>query len=636
MLERFKSSFRVYWPYYLLLGLLLWLFWEIWDGRQRNWHDLKAVIGQVHGKGETARTVDYVHYWLPFMARIHLVLIGALLMVSPWLIGDGNCGAPLLKTDRMPSRGRAWLCVLLVVLSSAILNAPRLDHSLWFDEEATVRRVIVGEVVEQGGGYRIKEPDWTRSLFFFNDPNNHPLFTALAKISHAAFPPPLVPESFSFRERSIRLPGWVFGTLGLGALFWMMQGMGLQRAGILAVVWLALHPWHVRYSIDARGYCLLFALMPLTVGCLWRAVATCGLRWWLGFGLASFLTLWAYAGSLYFILALNLAALGMIFLARGDRPRMLGRYVAANTIGAALTSLVYGPCWQSMSAYLKRDRSLGDITWDTVSEAGSGLFTGIPLMQWEPHELALSLVRLWQQQRVLVIAVAVLLGVVFLAGLVALWRRGGRARLLYLPVLLPIPLLLLVSILKHNIIHPFYFVPGLPMLALVMGCGVDLLSRHLASQGLGRAVTFVLVGAFGAFTWRQNSILRHYPIEPMRESVEVMRKERHPELGNLKSVLTAHVNFLPKVYDPAGVQITDRPGLERLISRSRAENLPLFVNLSDLRFARMRHPDVVALLEDDSLFDARADFPGTDRQPSRVVYRLKSGTFNSVSQTRPD
>ncbi len=621
-LPRCKSSLRQYWPYYLLVMAILILCQRIWADRVPHWESFKAVIDLAHAKNDVARTDDYVRYWLPFMARIHLFVLGCLLVISPWLLGDN----PTQVAHASSTTNRnvwPWALVLLAMLSSAILNAPRLGHSLWFDEEATVRRFVVGEVRAVGDELEINVPSWSRTAFFYTDPNNHPLFSLLARASHTLFPPPQTAESFTFLERSVHLPGYILSILGLAAPFWLMSGMGLTRAGVIAVCWLALHPWHVRYGIDARGYSLLFLLIPLTLTGLWRGVHTGRLRWWILFGIGSFLTLWAYPGCLYAILATNLAAVGMIAYSPVDRRVLLGRYIAANILGAVLTSLAYAPCWQLIAPYLRRERSLGEISWVGIAESTCGLFTGIPMSNWRPHELALSLARLWQSSALYVVAIAALLLTAAAAGVLALWRRGAACRMLLLPIFLPFPLLLGVSVLKHNIIHPFYSVTSLPALALLMGCGLDLISRWSRSQWQNTAAAVCALAVFGSFTWPQNQILRRYPIEPMRESVEIMRQQRHPEFGNLKTVLTAHISFTPKVYDPAGVQLKSKEELNKLIARAKAEQLPLYVNTGDPDFARMRYPEIMAVVEDGLLFLALPEFLGTDRQPSRMVYQLR-------------
>jgi len=75
-----------------------------------------------------------------------------------------------------------------------------------------------------------------------------------------------------------------------------LPGSGYARAGLLAVLLLALHPWHIRYSTEARGYTLMLLFFILTVWALMagRPRDEPLRRHWLLFALASFLAAWSW------------------------------------------------------------------------------------------------------------------------------------------------------------------------------------------------------------------------------------------------------------------------------------------------------------------------------------------------------
>lgn len=401
--------------------------------------------------------------------------------------------------------------------------------------------------------------------------------------------------------------------------------MGAPRAGMIAVVWLALHPWHVRYGVDARGYALLFTLLPLSMALLWRAVATGGMNGWLAYGLVEFMVLWTYPGALYFVMILNVVACGL--LATGPVPEGLSRglqwrrFAVANLIGAMLTFLMLAPCIQPMVIFLKGGRLRGDVAWGWVMDTLSGLLTGIPWEKWEDHQLALAWMRngdkdLWRT----VLPVAVIL-LAFLTGVGAMWSQGRGKRWLLALLVLVGPFMFFMARSAGNILYPWYLVVCLPGVAILIGVGVDAVATRWCSERYRWVLPVYFLTLFGAMTWRQNQVLRNHPIEPMRESVAATRMERNALTAQLPGkVLTASVCYPARLYDPAAVHLASVADLRTLMSQADAQKLPLYVNFGDQDFLKLRDPALLALLEDRSQFQALPPFLGIHNQHERRVY----------------
>jgi uncharacterized membrane protein len=75
--------------------------------------------------------------------------------------------------------------------------------------------------------------------------------------------------------------------------------MGMPWVGLGAAGLLALHPWHVRYAVEARGYSLMMFFMCLMLLALIRALTTNKVAAWTLFALAEAGCLLSFAGSLY-------------------------------------------------------------------------------------------------------------------------------------------------------------------------------------------------------------------------------------------------------------------------------------------------------------------------------------------------
>ena len=622
--QTWLRSARAHWPYYLCVLAIAVLCWKLWASGPKDIGKVLQAIEKAHAAGDAARVEDYVQAWLPRLGKVHFLLCCALLLAGPWLIGIEK-DTPIVKA-KPPANRSLWIITTLMIVCAAGLNSPRLFHSFWGDEEWTARRFVIGEFrTDEQGHAELHKPNWTKTLFFYRDPNNHPMFSALARLSASLVPAPTAKDEFYFREWPIRLPAFLFGLASLAALAWLASGMGLARAGSLAVLWLSLHPWYVRYSVDARGYALLLTLLPLCLGCLWRAITRGNCGWWLGFGLTEFLALWAYPGALYFVLLMNLIACGMLVTCPPPSSRWLQwrRFATANVIGAMLTSLMLAPLVQSMLLYLQRERIRGELTPAWIAETMSALFTGLPWAKWADHEMALSWARTWAHAPALVITVFAMLIITLAAGTLALWQRGVAYRWIAMLTLGTGPFIIGMAMIQGNILYPWYLIVCLPCIAILFGAGLEHLAMRLQSDYQRAALVAAALVIFAMATWPQVQLLRHHATEPMRESVMATRPERNPLVSDPSNVLTASIMFPSRLYDPMAEPIESVEALRQLMQQADSSKKPLFVNFADLRFFTARYPDLWALLGDTSKFTALPPVLGIDSQPERQVFKYK-------------
>ncbi len=617
-------SFKSQRLFYLCVVALAALCWQLKKEAPRDLAKVRQAIETAHAAHHAAAVSDYVQAWLPRVARWELGLCAVLLLAGPWLLGRDPEPSVSSTTTRDPWQRRLWLVTGGMIVLSAVLNSPRLSNSFWMDEEWTARRFVVGEFRDREGDRPtdFREPKWRNTLFYYNDPNNHPLCSVMARLSHELFKRPLGEGTFYFREWAIRLPGFLAGLAGLAAVAWLASVLGKPRAGMLAVIWLALHPWYVRYGVDVRGYAWLIALLPLTMALLWRSIETGRVNYWLGYGLAQFLVLWAYPGALYLIFLLNLAALGMILTGPSATSRSLQvrRFAMASVLGGAFTGLMLAPCVQPMLLYLKGERIHGEFSPGRILETTSGIFTGMPWRVWDDHELALSWLRTWSHAPWLVVLVPALLAVLLVAGAVSAWRMSSRHRWLVGALLLIGPFMLTLAQLQGNILYPWYLLICLPGIAVVMGLGADALLARCRFPGRCAVPAAVLV-LFGYATWPQNQLLRQHPIEPMRESVQAMRPQPNPFATDPSAILTASLCFPARLYDPAAVHVENTTELLALMAKADTTHKPLFINFADQEFLKLRDPATAKLLQDPTKFEAQPPFLGIHGQRERRVYR---------------
>ncbi len=144
---------------------------------------------------------------------------------------------------RMASKKRLlqiWVPALLVAV---ILRLPYLADNLRYDEAYTVN-----QYVDQPFVY----------LFHYSDPNNHVLHTLWVKLSVICF---------GWQEWAIRLPAFLAGVLTIPVIaIWSsrLNGGFAWIATWLIAVW----PYHIFYSVNARGYTLQTLLILIAISLL--------------------------------------------------------------------------------------------------------------------------------------------------------------------------------------------------------------------------------------------------------------------------------------------------------------------------------------------------------------------------------
>lgn len=590
-----------------------------------------------HAEGHAGGSKDYVDFWIPRVALGELIFCALLLLCVKWLVHP----LPTARLQpRLPVKGsgrRYWLLTAVVIAWSAWMNAPRLDFSFWGDEESTMRKSVVGEYKQQeDGSLKFRPVAWQETVFRYGDPNNHIFHSILSRFSHQAFARDLTrAEGFYFDERAMRLPAFFCGLAGLGALAWLGRVLGRPGLGLAAVVLMALHPWFVRYGVEARGYGILLLLSPLAMVFLVKAARSGGWSWWLGFGITQFLIIWSYPGALHLLVALNVSALCMVFMPRTPRhwrAAQGGRWFVATSLGAMLSAMMLTPCVQPLMYYLKTERMQGGVTVPWLKDALSLLATG---QTWQPWNAENPWCLSWQQSLaaspLLTWTGLGLLGFVFLAGLVWWWRQGGVVRALMPALLVMPPLLLGQSGAMKTMLYNWYLLPGLPGIVLIGAGGLMAVAQELrprAASVPGVAWASLLAGLFAWGTHPQRKTLREVPMEQMREGVKLTRPVSLPSDPRLQEVMTLDILMTPRGYDPAALPLEedDPEALKRYLAQADAANKPLFAHFGHPGLAQALRPKLMAIFRNPAVFEPVQTLYGLDDPYTRLIFRYRPGS----------
>ncbi len=274
---------------------------------------------------------------------VGLVLAAAAVTTRWWLPLILNLSGHETSPPAFPARRLDWLGLALALLLATWLRAPHLDRSLYFDEQDNLRRNFHGHLeIRPDGEESWRGAGWREALFE-NRLGNNPVFLSVAcQASLRLWRAVSGAERERFDIVALRMPVFLAGLGSIAALWWLLQLWGLRAAAAIAALLAAVHPMHIDYSLQARGYAFVLLFVPLALGFAWRAVRRDRWRDWLAMAFCVFFCLWSYAGSVYFALALNAGLLVWLVVRRlRHRDPALTGSVARLLAVNALTGLLY-------------------------------------------------------------------------------------------------------------------------------------------------------------------------------------------------------------------------------------------------------------------------------------------------------
>ncbi len=542
-------------------------------------------------------------------------------------------GLPL--PERIPLPRGFWPMVLGAMVLFGILAAPRLSHSLWDDEEYAARKTMIGTYrTDKNGREVFKEPRWTHTLWYYQTPNNHCFQTILSRLSHSAYLAIARPGGLQICETAMRFPSYLAGIFAVGALALFVARMGFPWAGALAGWLLAVHPWFLRLAPEARGYAIVFLLLPgifllaqwvMQTG-TWPAIVS--------LTAAEFLILYTWPVIIVTLLFLNAVLLVLVLrnFDRRDAATVIARWAAAGFLAGSLFLVLVAPWIPQLLRYLENFLYLDfGIGW--LKNLGALLLVGSP---WSESGLLISpYLEIYPWVSAHPISFTLFAGgAAFLIGIGGFrWLRGGGFAATMVPVLLlPGPLIYAVAKLRHGYIFDWYLSFMLPGLIALAAVGFVTLSAALFRPPLPRwlapAAACGLVVLFFRSTEFARSRYLTMPVEPFRESVLATRLSLDPNTSENKKIITATSGTLtPIVYDPL---VRTGKTLDDYLSWMReadASGCAFFVNMGFPFGVTPEYPKIRELLLDERYFDCTAVFVGAKPLFDRTIYKYRPGSL---------
>ncbi len=321
------------------------------------------------------------------------------------------------------------LFATLITLLAAALRFTSLGHdSLWFDEELTRQTATAGFAAA------LAVRDHVPLLYW--------LTTVALR---------LLPE----HEVTLRLVSALAGVLAVPLLVALGRAVRLPGTGLWAALLLAVSPFHIRYSQEARHYALLLLFGLLATVLLLRALERDRRRYWLAYGIAAALALLTHYSAWLLLLAQGALIAGRLLgRPRGGRRGALARLApAAAVVGLALLLLAPG--------------AAEAIRANTAAAAGTTAAAS----------LGVWLRALWLEFGFFRPGPALGLGLLAAVGALVLARqRPAAAALLAVSAVVPVLLIQALGISRFAL--PKYVIYLLPIYLFAAGAGVDALLRR--------------------------------------------------------------------------------------------------------------------------------------------------------------
>jgi mannosyltransferase len=368
-------------------------------------------------------------------------------------------------------------------------------------------------------------------------------------------------------EWSARLPSAIFGALGVLALFLFGSQLFSYRVALLATIFLALSPLHLRYSQEARWYAQWSLITTLSYVLLLHAYKTRRAASWVSYGLLMLLNIYTFIYAFLVIVAQAITAWWLQRLSKG-RQRLLVKFALGHLLIACAAAPVL---WRTFSAYntstgMSRPATLMELPY-TFFAYTAGFTVGPTLHYLHSLPSAFSLVADYPS---IVVFFAVFLPV-FALGIYRVILDPPASALL-LPWLFAPPILaFLVGGLSNVTYQVRYTFASLPAFVLVLALGALSLQPKIIRSGAIGVIFFCSAFSMANFYWDGR-----YDKEDVKGAVTYIRAgpfeaSRMMAVGQIEDVVKyygSNLNIVPT--DRCDVKAAGEDSLRKEIFNSQA------------------------------------------------------------------
>jgi hypothetical protein len=293
-------------------------------------------------------------------------------------------------------------------------------------------------------------------------------------------------EKLGDSSQLIRLPSLIGGTAAIPLLYLLGARTVGRAAGLAAAAFMALSPFAIFQSVEARPYGLLIFFATASTLCLLVALDERRLGWWALYWLAACGVLYTHNFGIFVLAA---QAVWAFWVARDRRREVV--------LVHALVALAYAP-W--VPAFINRGteapaflKFFKPLDWTGARRELLSFFPGHPSFIWSelPGRAAVTALLLTLATAVIVFAVRT-------------WQRGVPRPSARLVLVLALALATPLGFLAYSLSGPHtmtarYLTASLPAILLAIGALLTSLPRQLAGASVALVVAVLAIGAGQSF-----------------------------------------------------------------------------------------------------------------------------------------
>ncbi len=407
-------------------------------------------------------------------------------------------------------------------------------------------------------------------------------------------------EQPSAKVRSLRTFPWLSGLLTVGLITLLSAAMGSPRAGLAAGLIMAMHPLHIRWSLEVGGVATLLVSLTIAMLCMLQIFRTNRWRWWAGLAAAQSVCILCHGSAAFGLVALDVAAL-IVFMKSGAARSAIWSHTRRLFVAVVLTLLAFLTVIPSKSQWSWGvENSFWPVLLSGMSGTGSG--TGLDSLMQEPAW------RSWMVWGILPLCC--------LAGLVALSIQDWRTRFVG-------GSLTGASLLAWILAGPAAALPfALLLLPLSLAWSGTWLMRlfpavpRMAHVPVAAAVLFVMTTAPAL----QRTLA--VPSSPLHDVVAAARRPDEKKPGTVTAVFGYYL--APARFADPGVVFIDRLAtLRKLVDDAFDHGHPLYVYHPLNRNTLIDWPHTVKELQTSGRFHLIQEFPAYDLQQNIRLYKYQ-------------
>ncbi len=546
-----------------------------------------------------------------------------------------------------------WGALAVVALGGFFLRLPMAEKSLWWDEGWTVKRVIVGYEQPRSDNpaeLKFKDVGWDRTFFYYDKPTNHVGYSVPARISVGFWRTLTGADDAAFNEIALRLPALLAGLGSILLMGLLFRDLGYPGLGIAAALLLALHPWHMRYTVEARGFSIVILCSLFIAFMLIRALRFGNWRYWIGCGLGHLLLLWTFPYGIFLSITLALFTVAGILIYQGGLfggGTFLMRFFVSHLLAGMVFLQLVAPWLPQIKRWggmMEMDESKNWVTGELLTNFWTLSTVGVP---WklpgnaEGEYTDLSSIFASYPFPLELACLALVFGVfpiLIILGFLRLGLFAQKANFVPMALLLAVPLTILVAYLQGHYFYERYMIFALPgfVICLILGTytAASLGRDHFSRLGNLGVLCLFPVYLFLASPQIASQLSR--PISPMRDVARFLLEKRSPETPQHPvRAGFQHGGSMPALYDPFMHLAEDAGDLHLLAAQARQQQTAFYVfyaheNFNRTIFNTERYGFPFDLLDNPEFFEEVQTYRGLTPEEQYTILKYTGGDLGKA------